>query len=61
MKTKQFVLTSKSLQLNRSRKGKTMANRVLSVEVGYSFTKVCELDYKVKNPKDIERFLEKNK
>lgn len=34
-----------------------MANRVLSVEVGYSFTKVCELDYKAKNPKIYNSFV----
>lgn len=28
-----------------------MANRVLSVDMGYSLTKVCEMDYGTKNPK----------
>ncbi len=28
-----------------------MNNRVLSIEIGNSFTKVCEIDYKVKKPK----------
>ena len=28
-----------------------MASKVLSVEVGYSFTKVCEMDYQSKKPK----------
>ena len=35
------------------RKGISMAmnNRVLSIEIGNSFTKICEIDYKVKKPK----------
>ena len=35
------------------RKGRNMAmnNRVLSIEIGNSFTKICEMDYKVKKPK----------
>ena len=28
-----------------------MNNRVLSIEIGNSFTKICEIDYKVKKPK----------
>lgn len=28
-----------------------MNNRVLSIEIGNSFTKICEMDYKVKKPK----------
>ena len=28
-----------------------MYNRVLSIEIGNSFTKICEIDYKVKKPK----------
>lgn len=28
-----------------------MANKVLSIEIGYSLTKICEVDFKVKNPK----------
>lgn len=28
-----------------------MAMKVLSIEIGYSLTRICEVDYKVKNPK----------
>ena len=28
-----------------------MNNRVLSIEISNSFTKICEIDYKVKKPK----------
>ena len=34
-----------------------MAGKVLSIEVGYSFTKVCELDYKTKKPKIYNSFV----
>jgi len=34
-----------------------MANKILSVEVGYSFTKVMEMDYKVKSPKIYNSFV----
>ena len=34
-----------------------MANRVLSVDMGYSLTKVCEMDYGVKNPKIYNTFV----
>lgn len=34
-----------------------MASKVLSIEVGYSFTKVCELDYKTKKPKIYKSFV----
>ena len=33
-----------------------MANKVLCVEVGYSFTKVCEMDYKTHNARIYNRF-----
>lgn len=34
-----------------------MATRVLSVDIGYSLTKVCEMDYGVKNPKIYNTFV----
>ena len=34
-----------------------MANRILSVDMGYSLTKVCEMDYGVKNPKIYNTFV----
>lgn len=34
-----------------------MAIKVLSVEIGYSSTKVCEMDYKTKNPKVHDSFV----
>ena len=34
-----------------------MAGKVLSIEVGYSFTKVCELDYQSKKPKIYNSFV----
>ena len=34
-----------------------MAIKVLSVEVGYSTTKVCEMDYKAKSPKVHDSFV----
>lgn len=33
-----------------------MAGRVLSIEIGYSLTRVCELDYKAKTPKVYKSF-----
>lgn len=33
-----------------------MAGRVLSIEIGYSLTRVCELDYKAKIPKVYKSF-----
>ena len=34
-----------------------MAGKVLSIEVGYSFTKVCEMDYQSKKPKIYNSFV----
>ena len=34
-----------------------MANRIVSIEVGYSLTKICEMDYKGKNPKIYQSFV----
>lgn len=34
-----------------------MASKVLSIEIGYSLTKVLEIDYKVKNPKVYSSFV----
>ncbi len=34
-----------------------MAGKVLSIEIGYSFTKVCELDYQSKKPKIYNSFV----
>lgn len=34
-----------------------MASKVLSIEIGYSLTKVVEIDYKVKNPKVYQSFV----
>ncbi len=34
-----------------------MAGKVLSIEVGYSFTKVCEMDYQSKKPKMYHSFV----
>ncbi|MEG1848391.1 MAG: pilus assembly protein PilM [Lachnospiraceae bacterium] len=34
-----------------------MANRVISIEMGYSVTKICEMDYHVKNPKVYQSFV----
>ncbi len=33
-----------------------MANRIISIEVGYSLTKVCEMDFRAKNPKVYKYF-----
>lgn len=33
-----------------------MANRILSIEIGYMFTKVCEIEYKLKKPKVYQCF-----
>ena len=33
-----------------------MANKVLSIEVGHSLTKICEVDFKVKNPRVYSSF-----
>ena len=33
-----------------------MAGKVLSIEIGYLFTRVCEVDYKSKTPKVYKRF-----
>lgn len=33
-----------------------MANRIISIEVGYSVTKVCEMDFRSKNPKVYKYF-----
>lgn len=34
-----------------------MAGKVISIEIGYSLTKVCEVDYLIKNPKVYRSFL----
>ena len=34
-----------------------MANKVLSIDIGYSLTKVCEMDYGCKNPKIYNSFV----
>lgn len=34
-----------------------MAGKIISIEIGYSLTKVCEVDYLVKNPKVYRSFL----
>ena len=33
-----------------------MAGRVISIEIGYSLTRVCEMDYKAKSPKIYNSF-----
>ncbi len=33
-----------------------MANKIISIEVGYSLTKICEMDFRAKNPKVYKYF-----
>ncbi len=33
-----------------------MANRIISIEIGYSVTKICEMDFRAKNPKVYKYF-----
>ena len=35
-----------------------MASRAITIEIGYSLTKVCEVDYKAKTHRIYKNFLE---